>query len=178
MKQIIIVCGNNGVPTGEYVSKDIGHTGDGKHHLAITVLLINSQGKVLLQKRKHQRFDGLWDLTGATDLYHLEDGNNETFDQATLRCIKNEYEIDSISNLKNLGGFNYFARWNGMCENEYCAMMVGECDGEVKMDPSVGYEYKWVSKAEFLKDVEDNPQNYTPWAQEGLRVLKQSGFFG
>lgn len=177
MDQRIIICDDNGIPTGEYVPKEIGHTDDGKHHLAITVLLINSQGKVLLQKRKHKRFDGLWDLTGATDLYHLEDGGDESFEQATLRCIKVEYDIDSIWNLKNLGGFNYFARWNGMCENEYCCLLVGEYDGEVKMDPSVGYECKWVSKEEFLKDIKDNPQNYSPWAIEGVKVLKQSGFF-
>lgn len=192
MDQRIVVCDDKGVPTGEYVAKEIGHTGDGKHHLAITVLLVNAQGQVLLQKRKHQRFDGLWDLTGATDLYHLADGRDEGFEQATLRCIKTEYDIDNINNLKNLGGFNYFARdieqkrreathfarWNGMCENEYCVMMVGEYDGEIKMDPSVGYEYKWLSKAEFLKDIESNPQNYTPWAIEGVKLLKLSGFFG
>lgn len=176
MDQRIIVCDDNGIPTGEYVYKEAGHTGDGKHHLAITVLLVNRQGQVLLQKRKHKRFDGLWDLTGATDLCHFEDGNDETFDQATLRCIKNEYGIDNISNLRNLGGFNYFARWDGMCENEHCVMMIGEYDGKVEMDPSVGYEYKWVSKEEFIKDIESKPQNYTPWAIEGVKILKQMGF--
>lgn len=173
----IIICDDNGIPTGEYVPKETGHTGLGKHHLAVTVLLVNSQGKVLLQKRKHKRFDNLWDLTGATDLYQLENGNNESIEQATLRCVKNEYDIQSIGNLKNLGGFNYFARWDGMCENEYCVMMIGEYDGEIKMDPGVGYEYKWVSKNAFLKDIESNPQNYTPWAIKGVKVLKQSGFF-
>lgn len=173
MDQRIIVCDDNGTPTGEYVPKEVGHTGDGKHHLAITVLLVNNQGQVLLQKRKHKRFDNLWDLTGATDLYHLENRNDETLEQATLRCIKKEYDIYSISNLKNLGGFNYFARWNGMCENEYCVMMTGEYDGEIKMDPNVGYGYKWVDKEEFLKDIEDNPQNYTPWAIEGAKILKK-----
>lgn len=171
MDQTIILCNNIGTPTGEYVPKEVGHTGDGKHHLAITVLLINNQGKVLLQKRKHQRFDGLWDLTGATDLYHLEAGD-ETFEDATIRCLKKEYGIEKVS-LKNLGGFNYFARWNGMCENEYCVMMIGEYDGEVKMDPSVGYEYKWVDKREFLEDIASNPQNYTPWAIEGAKILKK-----
>lgn len=173
MDQRIIVCDDNGIPTGEYIPKEVGHTGLGKHHLAITVLLVNSQGKVLLQKRKHKRFDGFWDLTGATDLYHLESGQDESFEDATLRCIKREYNVDSISNLKNLGGFNYFARWNGMCENEYCCLLVGEYDGEIRMDPNVGYEYKWVDKEEFLKDIEDNPQNYTPWAIEGVKILKK-----
>ena len=171
--QIIIVCDNQGKPTGEYIPKEVGHTGDGKHHLAITVLIFNNKGQVLLQKRKHKRFDGLWDLTGATDLYHLEEGRDESFEDATLRCIKREYQISEIKNFKNLGGFNYFARWGDLCENEFCAMIVGEYSGEIRMDPSVGYEYKWVQKQEFLKDIEANPQNYTPWAIEGAKVRKE-----
>lgn len=169
----IIICDNFGNPTGEYVEKEIGHTGDGQHHLAITVLLINPQGQVLLQKRKHQRFDKLWDLTGATDLYHFEDGKDETFEEATLRCLKDEYGIEKVISLKNLGGFNYFARWNKHSENEYCVLMVGEYEGEVKMNPEVGYEYKWISKEDFIKDIQANPQNYTPWALESLKLLKK-----
>lgn len=173
MDPIIIVCDDNGNPTGEYIPKEVGHTGLGKHHLAITVLLYNSKGEVLLQKRKHKRFDGLWDLTGATDLYCLEDKTQETFEDATYRCIKREYGISEVLNLKNLGGFNYFAKWGDLCENEYCVMMVAKYDGEIKMDPSVGYEYKWVENQEFLKDIQTNPQNYTPWAIEGARILKK-----
>jgi len=170
-QQIILACDDQGNFL-EYIPKEVGHTGEGKHHLAITTLLINSQGKVLLQKRRHKRFDGLWDLTGATDLYHLENGKDESFEDATLRCLKREYGIEDVK-LKNLGGFNYFAKWGEYCENEYCVMMVGEYDGEVKMDPNVGYGFKWVSKEEFLKDIETNPQSYTPWAIEGTKFLKK-----
>jgi len=170
--QIILACDEQGNFL-EYIHKEAGHTGEGRKHLAITVLLYNAKNQVLLQKRKHKRFDSLWDLTGATDLYHLENGQNENFQQATLRCLKGEYDIDNISDLKNLGGFNYFARWGNLCENEYCAMMVGEYNGEIKMDPSVGYEYKWVNKGEFLKDIKSNPQQYTPWAIEGAKILKK-----
>jgi len=171
--QIIIVCDNKGIPTGEYIPKSEGISGEGKHHLAITVLLENKEGKVLLQKRKHLVFDNLWDFTGSTDSTHFEDGRNETFEEATKRCLKREYGIDQIGNLKNLGGFNYFAKDNSHCENEYCAMMIGEYDGEVNMNPSVGYEYKWVEKAEFLEDVEKNPKKYVPWVIEGVKILAE-----
>lgn len=174
---LIIVCDNKGKPTGKYVPKEVGHTGNGYHHLAITVLLVNRKGQVLIQKRKHRRFDALWDLTGATDLYHLEDSTNESFEQATLRCLKKEYNIDSVKDLQNLGGFNYFARWNDQCENEYCAMMVAGYNGEVNMDPDAGYEYKWVKKEDFLKDIAKNPQNYTPWVVEGVKLLEKTGFY-
>ncbi len=54
----------------EYIPKIAGHKGQGQRHLAIAVLIYNSQTQVLLQKRKHQIFDNIWDLTGATHPLH------------------------------------------------------------------------------------------------------------
>lgn len=70
--QIIMACDDNGVFSGEYIPKEVGHTGQGKRHLAIAVLLYNGQGKVLLQQRKHRVFD------------------DETFEEATQRCLERE----------------------------------------------------------------------------------------
>lgn len=170
-QQIILACDDEG-NLKEYIPKEIGHARLGRKHLAITVLLYNKKGEVLLQKRKHQIFDGRWDLTGATHLLHREDGSDETIEDATKRCLQVEYGISHVK-LKNLGWFNYAVSDGEFCENEHCAMMVGEYEGAVNMDPSVGYEYKWVDKKEFLKDIEAHPQNYTPWAQEAVKLLKQ-----
>lgn len=178
-KQIILACDEEGKFTGEYIPKDVGHTGSGKRHLAIAVLLENSRGGVLLQRRKHKVFDDIWDVTGATHPLHLLEGD-ESFEEATLRCLKREYDInpDKVENLKNLGTFNYFASYkDGLCENEHCAMLVGEYNGEVKVNPEVGYGYKWMDKQEFLKDIEANPTNYSPWAIPGVQILKEAGYF-
>lgn len=156
----------------EYIPKEIGHTGEGRRHLAIAVLLTNSQNQVLLQKRKHQIFDNIWDLTGATHPLHKQDGSDETLEEATCRCLNEEFGIEEKLILENRGFFNYFAQYGDFCENEHCAMMVGEYNGEVKLDPQIGYEYKWMEKQEFLKDLQLNPQNYTPWAIEGVKVLE------
>lgn len=173
--QVILVSDDNGNFTGEYIPKDVGHTGSGKRHLAITVLIYNSKGEVLLQKRKHQVFDNIWDITGATHPLHKEDGTDETFEEATLRCLKREYGIENVS-LKNLGSFNYFAEDGEKCENEHCAMMVGEYNGSLNLNPEVGYKYKWMPKEEFLADIEKNPKNYTKWAVEGVKILKKNSW--
>lgn len=175
MGQIIIVCDELGNPTGEYIPKSEGITGDGIKHLAVTVVLSNQKGDILLQKRKHLVFDNLWDLTASTDLSHLEN-KDESFGEAAERCLKREYSISNLE-LKNLGGFSYFAKDGDHCENEYDVILIGEYNGEVTMNPEVGYEYKWTSKADFIKDIEANPQNYTPWAVDGVKLLKDKGFF-
>lgn len=177
-EQIILACDDKGEFL-EYIPKELGHTGEGKRHLAITVLLYNSKGEVLLQRRKHRVFDNIWDFTASTHPLHKADGSDETLEEAALRALKDEYNIRSIS-LKIAGEFNYFAPYHSVqgefCENEHDNLLIGEYNGKVKFNPEVVYEYKWVSKDEMLKDMEANPQKYTPWANEGLQVLKQVSF--
>ncbi len=175
-KQIILACDEDGKFNGEYIPKEVGHTGQGRRHLAITVLVHNSKGEVLLQKRKHKVFDGIWDITGATHHLHREDGTDETSEDATKRCLRVEYDIEAVE-LEDLGGFNYFAQDGDNCENEHCIMMLGKYDGEVKLNPDVGYEYKWMNKNEFLAEIETNPDKYSQWAKEGVKVLKNTDFF-
>lgn len=162
----------------EYIQKSIGHTGQGRRHLAITVLIYNKNGEVLLQKRKHQVFDNIWDFTASTHPLHRIDGTNETLEEATLRSLKDEYDIDlSSDSLQLIGEFNYFAKYEEYCENEHDFLLIGEYNGAVKLNSDIAYEYKWVSKKELLKDMEQNPQKYSAWANEGLKVLKNNGFF-
>lgn len=183
MKQIILAVDDSGNFL-EYIPKETGHQGEGKRHLAITVLLQNSQNQVLLQKRKHKIFDNVWDFTGATHPLHKQslslcgkaDGQDETLGEATQRCLQVEYGIKDKISLKNLGFFNYFAKDGEYCENEHCAMMVGEYEGKVDLNPQVGYEYRWVDKSKFFQDIRVNPQNYAPWVIEGVMVLKQAKF--
>lgn len=175
MDQIILACDDQGNFL-EYIPKQVGHTGLGKRHLAITVLLYNDKDQVLLQRRKHQMFDNLWDFTASTHLLHQADGVDESIEQATLRALKDEYDIQNIS-LKKVGEFNYFAKIGDLCENEHDTLLIGEYNGEVNLNPKMGYGCKWIDKKDLLKDMEANPQKYSTWSQEGLKVLKQSGFF-
>lgn len=172
---LVIVCDDQGKPTGEYLPKEEAHTGKGSHHLAITVLIYNSKGEVLLQKRKHLRFDGMWDLTGATDNYQRDDGTEETFEEATKRCLKREYDITDVE-LEKIGEFNYFAPDRKYCENEHCALLIGKYDGEFYLNPEVGYGYEWVDKKQFFEDIQANPDKYSPWAHGSIPFLQKAGF--
>lgn len=177
MNQIILAVDDNGKFL-EYIPKMKGHTGEGRRHLAIVVLLFNSKGEVLLQKRKHKIFDNVWDMTAATHPLHRIDGSDETLEEAAWRCLEVEFGIKEKMPLQNKGFFNYFAPYRTVrgdfCENEHCAMMVGEYNGELKLHPASGYGYKWTGKEDFLKDISQNPEDYTPWAIEGLKkFLKQ-----
>ncbi len=176
LNQIILAVDDNGKFL-EYIPKEEGHKGVGRRHLAIAVLLHNSKGQVLLQKRKHQIFDNIWDITGATHPLHRENGSDESLEEATWRCLEEEWGIREIGEIREIGVFNYFAQYGEYCENEHCHLLVGEYNGEVHLNPEAGYEYKWMNKTDFLKDIAANPDNYTPWAVESVRVLEKNKFF-
>lgn len=175
-EQTILEVDEEGNLTGKYVEKVAAHTGSGAPHLAITVFVYHSNGEVLLQKRKHDVFDDIWENTASTHQLHNQDGTDETDEQATKRALKREYGIEEIE-LENLGGFRYFSQDGARCENEFCKLSIGIFDGEVKFNPEVGYEIKWMDKKDFLEDIEKNPQNYVPWAVEAIKILKEKGFF-
>ena len=46
-EQVILAVDDQGNFTGEYIPKEVGHTGEGKRHLAITVLIYNNRDQVL-----------------------------------------------------------------------------------------------------------------------------------
>ncbi len=181
MEQTILAVDDNGKFSGEYIPKKVGHSGEGKRHLAITVLVYNSKNQVLLQKRKHKVFDNIWDFTASTHPLHKEDGTDETLEEATLRALKEEYGISPTSprlrGVKDVGEVNYYAKAGDLCENEHDHILVGEYNGKFHINPETAYEVKWVDKKELLKDIEQNPKKYSPWANEALKVLKQINFF-
>ena len=174
--QFVIGCDETGRLTGEYILKELAHTGLGRRHLAIAVLLYDSHGQVLLQQRKHRVFGDVWDLTGATHPLHRSDGTDETPRQAVLRCLKREYDVAGID-VKCIGVFDYYASSGDVCENEHCALYIGQYDGEIRLNPEVGHGYRWVDKREFRRDIAANPRAYSPWAAEAVKVLDGSGFF-
>lgn len=178
-EQIILACDDDGNFL-EYIPRMVGHTGEGRRHLAITVLIYNSKADLLLQRRKHKVFDNIWDFTASTHPLHTSEGD-ESLEQATMRALKDEYGISEVENLKDIGEFNYFSPYHTaqgvFCENEHDHILTGEYNGEIVLNPNVAYEAKWVNKKEALKDIEKNPDKYSAWTKESLKVLKEKGFF-
>lgn len=181
--QVILACDENG-NFQEYIPRMVGHTGDGRKHIGITIIITNNKGEMLLQKRKHKVFDNIWCFAADTHRYHLPAGIDETLEEASQRSLKEDFNIPEIE-LENFGFFNYFGKDGGycenqqavFCENEYCATMVGEYNGEIKLNPNAGYEYVWISKTDFLKDFEGNPEKYAIWVPGAVKVLRGKGFF-
>ena len=172
--QRLFACDEHGRPTGQLVLREAAHAGDGLRHLAVVVVLRNRRGEILLQRRKHRLFDDLWDLAGATHPLHLPGGVDESFEQAGRRCLRDEYGIET-SSLRLEGGFAYSARDGEYCENEYCAILIGDHDGPVKVRPSAGYACRWVTPAALVEEIRAGAERFAPWAVVAVGRLAASG---
>lgn len=137
-------------------------------HRAISVVIYdNAHKKMLLQKRSNKKptWGGFW--SNATCTHPLAD---ESYLQAAERRLFEEMGVKT--QLKESFNFIYNSKYDETWgEHELDHVFVGEYDGEVKLDPEEADDYKWIEVEELLKDVNENPDIYTPWFKLILKRL-------
>jgi len=170
LEQTLILVDNNDRILG-YAPRSVCHTGKGRRHRAFVVVLYNSRGEILLQKRKHALFSNMWDLTGASHPVRLRT-RNESYAEAAARCVRDEFGIRGVS-FRKLGAFNYFAQQGKKCENEHCALIVGKYDGKVKVNPKVAYGFKWAGLRATLHEIRKKPKSFVMWGRIGAGLLRK-----
>lgn len=148
------------------------HAGKGKRHRAFVVALYDNQGRLLLQRRKHDLFTNRWDLTGASHPLRLK-SRNESYAEAAARCVRTEFGVRGVS-FRKIGAFNYFAPQGKKCENEHCAVIVGRYEGKVKANRKVAYGFRWLTLRETLTEIRTKPESFVMWARLGANVLKNN----
>ncbi|PIN86322.1 isopentenyl-diphosphate delta-isomerase [Candidatus Woesearchaeota archaeon CG10_big_fil_rev_8_21_14_0_10_44_13] len=148
------------------------HEGEGMLHRAFSAFIFNDKNELLIQKRS--RFKVLWPMHWSNSCCsHPIKG--ETYEGAAERRIREELGISCKMRL--LFKFQYSAKYGDIgSENELCAVLAGRCGSKIKIgpDPKEIAEFKFVDVKELKKDIEKNPDVYTPWFKMELgRVLKE-----
>jgi len=148
------------------------HLGNGFLHRAFACFVINKKGELLIQKRSREKM--LWPLywDNTCSSHPIKD---ESYEEAGARRLSEE--LGFTCQLKNVDKFTYQVNFNDVgAENEICAILTGNYDGELKPNPTEIAEYKWISLLELKKDIEKNAHEYTPWFLIAFERLKISGF--
>ena len=156
----------------ELMDKDKAHRGSGVLHRAVSVVLYNSEGEVLIQKRSSQK--DLWPSTWSnTVCTHPRD--REQYIHAAMRRLREELGIDvQMKSLKVLYRFAYKAKYlsgdempgftnGGLAEHELDTVVVGKYEGDVTLNKKEVRDYKWIHWDDLKEDIERNPDDYTPW---------------
>lgn len=128
-------------------------------HRAISVLIFNSKGELLLQRRALKKYHspGLWTNTCCSHPYPFE-----IPEDAASRRLNEEMNIDS--KLDFVFKFIYKTEFsNGLIENELDHVFIGYSDETPHLNTDEAVAFRWVTINDLQRDIEKNPENYTVW---------------
>lgn len=136
----------------------------GQLHRAFSVFVFNPAGQLLLQRRALSKYHsgGLWTNTCCS---HPRAG--ELTHDAAVRRLKEE--MGFTCPLREVFSFTYSTNFSdGLIENEFDHVFVGEWEGKPSPDPEEVEEWKWIEPDVLKKDAEEHPEKYSYWLKVAL----------
>ncbi len=169
--QVILVDENDkAIDTKE---KLIAHQ-QGHLHRAFSVFIMRKRDnsiEMLLQQRREDKYHSgnLWSNTCCSHPRPDED-----IISAAQRRLQEE--MNCFADLYRVGKFQYFAKFaNGLIENELDHVLVGTTEKEsFLVNRREVQDYKWMKLSVLLKDLQHNPDKYTPWLPKALQIVLAS----
>ena len=154
---LVLVDGDD-VPLGTAPKLDVHR--DGRLHRAVSVLLFDDDGRVLLQRRAAAKYHsaGLWANTACG---HPRPG--ETVLDAARRRLRAEMGIDAPA-LTVAGRFVYRAQLDaGLVEHELDHVVVGRWSGMPSPDAGEVSSFDWVDPDDLARELRAHPERYSAW---------------
>lgn len=157
MTEDVILVDHHDTPIGR-MEKMEAHL-KGELHRALSVLIFNSKGEILLQQRAFTKYHtpGLWSNSCCS---HPRPGEDSL--QAATRRLNEEMGFTTA--LTNSFDFVYKAHFdNGLTEHEYDHVFFGTFDGIPAINPEEAHDYKWVNPNHLMEDMRSAPGEFTVW---------------
>ncbi|WP_293573261.1 isopentenyl-diphosphate Delta-isomerase [Phaeobacter sp.] len=136
----------------------------GLRHPAISVFLLDEEGRILLQQRALSKYHtpGLWANTCCTHPHWGEDPK-----ACAHRRLREELGLDA-PDLQHCGQIEYRAEvGTDMIEHEVVDLFVGYYPGsaEITPNPSEVHATCWRSPSDLHQSLREQPARFTPWLQ-------------
>lgn len=150
------------------MEKLAAHNSNTPLHRAFSLFLFNTQGEFLLQQRAlHKKtWPGVWtnSVCGHPKLY-------ERPVAAARRRLAYELGIHDAEISMALPDYRYRAEKDGIVENEICPVMIGYTAEKPKTNPDEVEAIKWIAWKDWLKEITNSPEEYSPWCVEETQLL-------
>jgi len=138
-------------------------------HRAISVIVFNSKGEMLVQQRAFTKYHwaGIWSNTCCS---HPRAG--ESFQQAAERRLFEELGFSTP--LKEAFQFIYKAtdEKSGLTEHELDAVFTGVFDDAFQFNKEEIAAVRWMKTEEVLADIESKPNEYSFWFKIILNEMR------
>lgn len=150
------------------------HTHNTPLHRGFSVFLFNNQGQLLLQQRSSKK--KTWPRTWSNSVC-----GHPMLDEPPLKAARRrlsfELGITEADIQMILPDYRYRFEKEGIVENEFCPVMVGFSAQLPEPNPDEVEAVKWLSWQEWLREVNDHPDNYSEWAVEETKLLEENKNF-
>lgn len=136
----------------------------GRLHRAFSVLIFNSKGEILLQKRAQGKYHsaGLWTNTCCS---HPLPG--ESMEKAIRRKLMQEMGFETTAEF----AYKFLYRTqlsNLLIEHEYDHVYIGTFDGKPEVNPSEVESWRYISMDQLREEVKAHPERFTFWFKQIL----------
>lgn len=141
----------------------------GMLHRAISILLYNSQGEMLIQQRAKTKYH--WPLIWSNAVCS-HPRENESFQEAAERRLKEELNIRC--SLEEIYRFVYKAQdeQTGLIEHEYDVVYKGIYDGDVPFNLDEIESIRWIALDSLSQEIENEPEKFSFWFKEILKKFE------
>jgi isopentenyl-diphosphate Delta-isomerase len=155
--EMVILVDQNDVAVGTMEKMEAHRRG--LLHRAFSIMVYNTNGDILLQKRALQKYHsgGLWTNACCS---HPTPG--EKIEDAARRRLREEMGID----LQPEFAYKFIYRTDlaqDLIEHEYDYVYTAMFNGEPRINPAEVADWKFVSVAWLKSDIQKNPEAYTYW---------------
>lgn len=138
-------------------------------HRAVSVLVTNSRGEMLLQQRAPRKYHcpGLWANAACTHPYLDEDPS-----LAAHRRLREEMGMEA--ELEFLFTFTYRAELDrGLVEHELDHVFGAITDASPQPDPAEVAACRWLSPEALGRELQDDPGIFAPWFRMIMQRLER-----
>lgn len=171
--QLVELVDADGAATGSCTVAE-AHTAPGRLHRAFSVMLLDDQGRALIQRRAAEktRFALRW---ANACCGHPAPGQSVT--EAAAQRLIEEIGVRGVT-LHQAGVYLYQAEdpQTGRVEHEYDHVLVGRvpADSRLHPDPAEVTDVRWPAPDRLRVDLAGHPDRYAPWLGGVLAVATQA----
>jgi len=139
-------------------------------HRAVSVLLFDGRGRLLLQRRAAAKYHspGLWSNACCShprpEEPPAEAAGRRLFEELGVTCPLRPVAVTAYRRPVPVGLF----------ENEVVHVFAGRCEGPLRPDPAEVAEVGWIEPAALRADIAARPERYTVW----FRLYADAPWFG
>lgn len=173
MEEHVVLVNDNNEVLGT-APKATVHTDKTPLHRGFSSFVFNSKGELLLTRRSAKK--KTWPLVWTNTCCGHPALDEKTID-AVRRRLKDELglRIDEVYEI--LPDYRYKVAKDSVVENELCPVFIAFTDQQPQLNKDEVEEVRWMPWSEFVTEINEHHNEWSPWCVEEVQLLDKSGKF-